>query len=470
MILSVIVPVYNGETYLTRCIDSVENAGKYACEFLKEKIASLSENSMITQDNEALEASTNLQKTKAVAAECNFEIILVNDGSTDNTASVCDELIKKYDNIRLLTLTDEGVSVARNKGMALASGQYISFVDADDVVAKDMFSKLLSVAMKEDADIVGCSFYEWSNEEQIKDIELENRKSEKLLMDSSDETEANNLQYEHIRRDLTHKGSVIINDISVKDYRTYDSQSFIFDELLKGNTRCWSKIYKTKLLMDNDIHFQPGLSIGEDMLFLASAVMACGSAYSKEQKESSLDTLKSSLSKAQGDSVGNAHDDKREVSSGIICELKDYKGYGYYKNPAGAINRPFTPKYMDQIYCWEKLSELLNITLEADGDEAGDFQLFAFDDIRTILNSRYIVALMLVASKIAVSGKEAIKLVSEDMASGGNEASDYILIIHNKLIKALKNPHKLDNGYKIKTKIFKLSPALYLKLYGCWKR
>ena len=90
-LISVIVPVYNGQDYLENCIISIENQ---------------------TYDN--------------------LEIIIINDGSTDRTGAICVKLKEKYDNIRVVTLEDEGVSAARNAGIDMARGGFLTFVDADD--------------------------------------------------------------------------------------------------------------------------------------------------------------------------------------------------------------------------------------------------------------------------------------------------------------------------------------------------
>lgn len=88
--ISVIVPVHNGASYLEECIDSI-----------------------LAQDYEAL------------------EVLIVNDGSTDDTAGVCERLCGQYACLRVITLPDLGVSVARNRGLEQAEGDYIMFVDAD---------------------------------------------------------------------------------------------------------------------------------------------------------------------------------------------------------------------------------------------------------------------------------------------------------------------------------------------------
>lgn len=91
--ISIIVPVYNAEKYLNRCISSLLNQTYY-----------------------------------------NLEIILVNDGSTDNSKKICENAAKKDSRVKVTNSVNEGVSLARNKGLKRASGDYVSFVDSDDYV------------------------------------------------------------------------------------------------------------------------------------------------------------------------------------------------------------------------------------------------------------------------------------------------------------------------------------------------
>lgn len=115
-LISVIIPVYNAEKYLERCLDSI------------------------------------LAQTYT-----NLELILVDDGSTDTTLSIC----KRYESldlrIKVLTGPNGGSSVARNKGLDIAKGDYIIHIDADDWTEPQMFELMLKKAVTEDADIVACN-------------------------------------------------------------------------------------------------------------------------------------------------------------------------------------------------------------------------------------------------------------------------------------------------------------------------
>lgn len=114
--ISIIVPVYNAEKYLNRCISSLLNQTYH-----------------------------------------NLEIILVNDGSTDNSKKICENAAKKDSRVKVINSVNEGVSLARNKGLKRASGDYVSFVDSDDYVEPGYIEKMLLTLKKKKVDIVYCS-------------------------------------------------------------------------------------------------------------------------------------------------------------------------------------------------------------------------------------------------------------------------------------------------------------------------
>lgn len=116
-LISVIVPVYNVEKYLKKCVDSI------------------------------------LAQTYA-----NLEIILVDDGSPDNCPAICDEYSKKDSRIVVIHKENGGLSDARNAGLEIARGEYIGFVDSDDYIAPEMYEVLLFTAQKNDADIALCNY------------------------------------------------------------------------------------------------------------------------------------------------------------------------------------------------------------------------------------------------------------------------------------------------------------------------
>ena len=120
--ISVIVPVYNVEQYLERCVDSI-----------------------ISQ------------------TYTNLEIILVNDGSTDNSGKLCDELAKKDERIRVIHKENGGLSDARNRGIDEAESDLVGFIDSDDYIDSDMYEVLLKNLNNTDADLSMCALYDVYN-------------------------------------------------------------------------------------------------------------------------------------------------------------------------------------------------------------------------------------------------------------------------------------------------------------------
>lgn len=124
-LISVVVPVYNGQDYLKNCI-----------------------NSILAQTYRPL------------------EIIIVNDGSADRTGEICRELEKAHEAVSILTLGDRGVSAGRNAGLECARGEYVTFVDADDRIHPKMLEVLYQNLTRTGSDVSGCSFFSWQTESE----------------------------------------------------------------------------------------------------------------------------------------------------------------------------------------------------------------------------------------------------------------------------------------------------------------
>ena len=113
--ISVIIPVYNVSEYLERCVNSV------SCQTFSD-----------------------------------IEIILVDDGSTDDSGAVCDRLAKSDNRISVIHKQNGGLSDARNVGCSAATGEYVAFIDSDDFISEDMLSKLYLLATENNAEIAVC--------------------------------------------------------------------------------------------------------------------------------------------------------------------------------------------------------------------------------------------------------------------------------------------------------------------------
>ena len=88
----------------------------------------------------------------------NLQIILIDDGSPDGSGAKCDEWAKKDDRITVIHKQNGGVSSARNAGLDVATGEFLAFIDPDDIIAPEMFSEMVAVAQEKCADIVMCTY------------------------------------------------------------------------------------------------------------------------------------------------------------------------------------------------------------------------------------------------------------------------------------------------------------------------
>ena len=180
--VSIIVPVYNVEKYLSKCLESLIN------QTLKD-----------------------------------IEVICVNDGSTDNSLCILKEYANKDSRIKIIDKQNEGVSVARNTGIEVATGEYLMFVDSDDYLVENACEKALNTIEHNNSDI--CIFGHYD------------------LVDG-------NKIISHKTNDL-----IKIKDLNVKE------------NLVEYSIYIWDKIYRTEFIKSNQIKFPLGLKTAEDVIF-----------------------------------------------------------------------------------------------------------------------------------------------------------------------------------------------------------
>lgn len=127
--ISIIVPIYNVEKYIHRCLDSLLN------QTLKD-----------------------------------IEIILVDDGSPDSCPQICDAFATQDERVKVIHKKNEGLGFARNSGLTVAQGKFIAFVDSDDFVKYDMFEKLYNEANQQQLDVLFCNFLRFNSKHQSKEV------------------------------------------------------------------------------------------------------------------------------------------------------------------------------------------------------------------------------------------------------------------------------------------------------------
>ena len=199
-LISIIVPCYNVEKYIEKCTNSLIN-----------------------------------QSYK------NIEIILVDDGSTDNTGDICDNLKKKDKRINVIHIHNSGVSNARNIGIKQSKGNYIAFVDSDDYIELNMYEEMVSIInSKELPDIVSSGFI------------YETEKGQKFA--------------------CSKKSSNKIDILNKKE---------AFEEIFSGRIGAyiWNKLFRKDLLLSNNLLFDIDISSGEDLLFLCQVIESASKIY-----------------------------------------------------------------------------------------------------------------------------------------------------------------------------------------------
>ena len=151
IIISIIVPFYNVEEYLEECLESIRNQ-----------------------------------------TYTNIEVLLVNDGSTDGSKEICERFCEQDIRFKLVTQENQGASIARNRGVKESIGEYIMFVDSDDVVKDNIVEVLLSY-MKADVDIVEC------NSTRSKEELLENKTVNIIFEGESTEAIIKSIEYKEVK-------------------------------------------------------------------------------------------------------------------------------------------------------------------------------------------------------------------------------------------------------------------------------
>ncbi|MGN0282383.1 MAG: glycosyltransferase [Prevotella sp.] len=195
--LSIIIPLYNCEKYIKQCLDSI--------------------------------FAQNLESS-------DFEVIIVDDGSKDNSFSIASNYAQEHDNIQIIKQENQGVACTRNNALSKASGNYITFVDADDMLVSGSVKTLLTTAIENNAEIVKAAHVEVNEDADSKEYGNDQCNKSVQIMTGED---------------------AIVNVTRLKE-------GF-----------CWGYLISRRLITDNNISFPPKVSFMEDWAFITQAILKC---------------------------------------------------------------------------------------------------------------------------------------------------------------------------------------------------
>lgn len=208
MLLSIIIPIYNLEKYISKCLDSI--IGQLNDEIMDE-----------------------------------IEIILVNDGSTDTSEQICKKYGVKHRNIQYIYQKNSGVSVARNHGLNLSKGEYVYFVDGDDFLLNNSIMNIYSKIKDKKADMILCNYINVYGE-NIKHTTTQKRENKISKLKNKNKTLCTSKLYDILNRGLftpsmwcnvVRKEILDINNIKFDENVKYtEDMEVAFKTLLVSNT------------------------------------------------------------------------------------------------------------------------------------------------------------------------------------------------------------------------------------------
>ena len=194
-ILSIIIPLYNCEKYIKQCLDTI---------FRQEM------------------------------NESEFEVIVIDDGSKDSGYSLASEYAKRHQNILVMKQENQGVACARNNALEKATGDYVTFVDADDMLVSGSLRALLKIAVENKADIVKAAHKEVPEDAVCEDFSRSHDNSSIQVMTGEE---------------------AIVNVTRMKE------------------GYCWGYLISRKLITDNNLKFPPKVAFMEDWAFITQAIL-----------------------------------------------------------------------------------------------------------------------------------------------------------------------------------------------------
>lgn len=295
-LLSIIIPVYNKSAFITCCLESVS---KQSYQY--------------------------------------FEVIIIDDGSTDGSAEICDNLLKRYNWLKVFHTENRGVSAARNLGLQKASGELILFIDVDDYPLPTMFQK------------------------------MSNKKSDLVVCNWADEC---------------HKSCSKVLTDRICTMNTDEEFLLVTPDLFKN---VWNKCFRMDVIRNNNIHFEESICHAEDALFSIDYLTSLG-------KDAKIVLLSEPLYFHRRDVAGSLikdhdpikwrksarlwweHVERISISDStrqkmlVRCLQNDFFVSALEKDYAGLKSRLHMMRYLltkKNVSCWSKLQQLILLSKNA---------------------------------------------------------------------------------------------------------
>lgn len=224
ILISVIVPVYNAEKHLVRCVDSILNQ-----------------------------------------THSHLEVILVDDGAKDNSGAMCDTYMQKDPRIRVVHKENGGLSSARNAGIDIATGEYLGFVDSDDWIEPEMYETMLHLAVENDAQMVCAGRYDVDAETMERTVGLCPRREEVIsgiemlgrvfVWDNCDSSSCDKLFHRSLYDGLRYTHGVISEDVALFPYTAERAERVVMCDKPFYNYYHHSGTISTSALSEKSFHF-----------------------------------------------------------------------------------------------------------------------------------------------------------------------------------------------------------------------
>lgn len=294
--LTIVVPAYNAEKTIKRCLDSILNQ-----------------------------------------TYSNLEVLLINDGSKDSTEDICLKIAEDDNRLKVITIPNGGVSHARNVGIEKATGELITFVDSDDYIDKEMYQTLVEIMEEYNVSIVHCSYKNVDENEHILSVVGDNGK---VIVQNHDEAMSCLIQ-----------GRLFIGGLCNKLYEKSLFDNIRLDETIKFNEDVLANIYLFDLVdksvyidkpfynyvavESSSTHSANAVKAGEQYLYVSNLILEISK--NKPYEKDAYTRIANNLMNLYRAYIFSSDKNYKNEKKQTMKEIKEYKTRGFYNNKRDKI-------------------------------------------------------------------------------------------------------------------------------------